>query len=96
VKLHTNAQGVTGIGVLSGDSYSFNETNNEMGEFDAVAGGTGHFVYHLEFIHQGEVNPNPSFAPKAPDDKHVHFNGVVELDQFGNPTTTVAPQYECR
>ena len=84
---------MTGIGILSGDRYNFNEGENFMGEVDVLAGGSGHLVGHEEFIHHGEsggvINP-------ALDDKHVHFNTTVALDAFGEPTTTVTPRIECR
>jgi hypothetical protein len=93
VKQHINTQGVTGIGVISGDSYSFNQEDNFMGEVDVPAGGSGHLVGHQEFIHHGESRgvTNPAL-----DDKHVHFNTTVALDASGQPTTTFTTRIECK
>jgi hypothetical protein len=93
VKQHTNTQGVTGIGLTSGDSYSFNQGDNLMGEVDVPAGGSGHLVGHQEFIHHGESGgvTNPAL-----DDKHVYFNTTVALDASGQPTTTFTTRIECK
>ena len=93
VKVHTNTQGVTGTGLLSGDRYNFNEGSNLMGEVDVLAGGSGHFVGHEEFIHHGESG---GLVSPTLDDQHVHFNVTVALDASGLPTTTFIPRIECR
>ena len=93
VKVHTNTQGVTGTGILSGDRYSFNEGYNLMSEVDVLAGGSGHFVGHEEFIHHGESG---GLVSPTLDDQHVHFNVTVALDASGLPTTTFIPRIECR
>jgi hypothetical protein len=93
VKVHTNTQGVSGIGILSGDRYNFNEGMNSMGEVDVLAGGSGHFVGREEFIHHGESG---GLVGPSLDDKHVHFNVTVALDASGLPITTFTPRIECR
>ena len=93
VKFHSNTMGVEGTGLISGERYLFNQTVNIQGEIDVAAGGTGHMVGHEEFIHPGEYGG--AVEPHL-DDKHVHFNIVVALDQLGNPSTTFIPDYECR
>ncbi len=93
VKLFTNTMGVEGTGALTGDRYHFNEGTHLQGEFDLLAGGTGHAVGHEEFIHPGELG---GFEAPSLDDKHVHFNAVVALDVFGDPTTSFMPRVECK
>lgn len=93
VKFHTNTMGFEGIGFLTGDRYRFNETVNIQGEIEVPAGGTGHMVGHEEFIHVGEFG---GVAAPGLDDKHVHFNIVVALDETGEPNTSFIPDFECR
>ena len=93
VKQHTNTQGVQGIGMTSGDGYTFSEGMNSIGEVDVAAGGTAHLVGHEEFIHHGETNPG---FPGAPDDLHVHFNTTVSVDAAGEPIVTVTSRISCR
>ena len=54
IKVHTNTQGVSATGVVTEDTYSFNEATNLNGEFDVPAGGSAHFRGHEELIHHGE------------------------------------------
>ncbi len=94
VMQHTNTQGVSGIGVLSGDTYSFSEGYLERDTFDAQGGTTTHTVMHLEFIHHGE-----SLGLLAPslDDLHQHFNVATTLAPTGEPTATIhTDRFECR
>jgi hypothetical protein len=93
IRVHSNTQGVSGTGDITGDSYRFNETENFSGEFEVPAGGSGHLVGHQEFIHQGESG---GLASPTLDDKHVHFNTTVTLDAAGNPVTSFVPSVECR
>jgi hypothetical protein len=93
VKFHTNTMGVEGTGLLTGDRYRFNEGVNIQGEIEVPAGGTGHMVGHEEFIHPGEFG---GVVAPGLDDKHVHFNIVVALDEEGQPSTGFIPDFECR
>ncbi len=93
IKVHSNTMGVEGTGLASGDRYVFNEGANLQGEFDVLAGGTGHAVGHEEFIHPGELG---GFESPTLDDKHVHFNVTVALDILGEPTTSFMPRVECK
>ena len=93
VKVHTNTQGVSGIGIITGDPYRFNQGTNEMGEVDATEGGTVHMVGHEEFIHLGEGG---GLTSPGLDDEHIHFNVVVAVGPDGVPITTFVPDVKCR
>ena len=91
LRIHTNTQGVTGIGTISETSYSFARTENLMLEADVDGPGTFHFVVHEEFIHHGEFGG--LLAPGL-DDKHVHFNIRIV---FGGPLAAAVTQsVDCR
>ena len=89
VTQHFNSQGLTGVGVISGDSYQYSEYDKTVTEFDVTSGTlTTQLVRHLEVIHQGEEPPL--------DDRHERVV-VTTTWTDGIPTVTFEPtRFECQ
>jgi hypothetical protein len=81
VREHFNTQGVSGTGLVSGDSYSYSETTASQQEYDVGATlSETHTVHHLELIHAGETLAN--------DDRHEHINVSITFTE-GVPTVRI-------
>lgn len=89
VREHLNTQGVTAIGVPSGDEYVVTEVSNDDAEFDVSSSPTtSHTTHHLNILHKANNLPN--------DDLYQHSN-VTTTWVNGVPTsTTHSEQDECK
>jgi hypothetical protein len=81
VSEHLTTQGVSGTGLISGDSYTYNQTDSTQTDYDVDASPTEiHTIHHLELIHAGETIPN--------DDRHEHIN-IATTFTNGVPTARI-------
>ena len=80
VKTHSNPQGVTGVGLTTGDKYQGTGVTQDTNNFDAVDGFpfTFTFVNNFRFIGQGRGN-----------NYTVHENFHVTVNANGETTTVV-------
>ena len=89
VREHLNTQGVTAVGVPSGDEYVVSEVTNDDTEFDVSAQPTdSHTVHHLVIIHKANNLPL--------DDRYETIN--VDTHWVGGvPTPTIhSEREECK
>lgn len=80
VKEHFNTEGVTAVGVPSGDDYVISDVTNDMTEFDISSQPTDtHTVHHLVIIHKSNDLPN--------DDRYETINVDTQwVNGVPNPT----------
>jgi hypothetical protein len=86
VRIYQHTSGMQGVGVVSGDTYVFNE--GEMVEADVLGSAT--FYHRVEFIHVGESFGHPT---EALDDFHQRVRVIVS--EMSPPVIT-QDRTECR
>ena len=94
VRLYTNTTGLSGVGSVSGESYTLHDIGHEITQFTASGGTTTRTMLLEEFIHHGE---GLGLVSPTADDFFLHFDVTVSVDPFGVPTViSRAERFECR
>jgi hypothetical protein len=83
VRVHVNAQGVTGYGVVSGDLYRSSGATNEAYEWDAAQNPTGNDITY-------GFNVEDVSHPGRAGNIHVTETVHVDVDAFGYPNLHVS------
>ena len=87
VKMHVNAQGVSGIGLVSGDYYHADGATNDSYEFDV-----GQFPFSYQTVYSFGLQGNGNYG-------HIVAHEVLKVnyDAYGNPDVQVAQfSAECK